>query len=582
MTRPYLSIFAISFTLCRLASSGKAEESVAPSAKSPAPLINVPKTGRIAVSDFKKLHWSMGKGSFQAEGDVIVRFRPLLPKENAKTVAPALGLTVLKAQNVDYSTEKGSVKASGGLRLVNPEGNFRGETLDFNLLKQTGSVTQATLNTLLFKMEGKRIAIGDNQTYTVEEGSFTTCEEERPDYKITAQSLVYSASKGVRAKQASVYAGGTRLFTLPEFRRNLRAKSQATPISPSYTPLEGFGVKYRDSLISTTRQSLDLNVSLSLKVVPHGYIYYQNDVSRGAKRGLPSFQQTSEFIDPQLGILDQFQIPVFQSTLDTRIDDDYTPRSVFYAVVQNRQYSFLKNRLSPLVSRLPEIGFRFTNLLGKVQTASSSNPANLPDDIPLPFRRIPDSPLLLDVNAGFGMMHELTTRATSGRLGVRVNLASQPLMLNSRSALRLGLSNWLNFYTRGTAYAMISPEFDYTFMPNPKVLYGVGYRYATDAGATPFLFDRRDMRHELRARFQTLGTWGFGYLMRYDLAQMSPFEAEFALTRNFDCLQLGFGYRFINKQFNLAVNLLPPNRSKIKAKQAYLQRDASLSPDPLP
>ncbi|GDX40456.1 hypothetical protein LBMAG21_07480 [Armatimonadota bacterium] len=574
MTQRHLPLSFVASVLCfALATPSKAEEND-PSAKAPAPIVNAPKTGRIAVSDFKQLHWSMGKGSFQAEGDVIVRFKPLPPKGTTAPLTPALGLTVLKAQSVDYSTERGSVKAVGGLRLVNPEGHFRGETLDYNLIKQTGSVTLATLNTLLFKMEGKRITIGENQIYTLEDGSFTTCEAENPDYKITAKSLVYNANKGIQAKHITVYAGGTKLFSLPAFRKNIRANSQALPVVPSYTPLEGFGIKYRDSLIRTAHQSLDMNVNLSLKVVPHGYIYYQNDVSTGAKRGLPSFQQTNELMDPQLGILDQFHIPVFQSTPDTRVDDDYTPHSTFYAVVQNRQFSFLKNRLSPLISRLPEIGMRFTNLLGTVQTASASNPANLPDDTPLPLRRMPNTPFLLDVNAGFGIVHELPTQVTSGRLGLRVNFASQPIILDSRSSVRFGLSNWLNVYTRGTVYGMTSPEFDYTFMPNHKLLYGLGYLYSTDAGATPFRFDHRDMRHELRARFQTLGTWGFGYLMRYDLAEMRPFEAEFAITRNLDCLQLGIGYRFVNKQFNFAVNLLPPNRSKIKAKQAYLQQDS--------
>ncbi|MCX6378674.1 MAG: hypothetical protein NT023_04230, partial [Armatimonadetes bacterium] len=127
MTRRHLSLSITASVLCfALTTPCKAEEN-APSAKAPAPIVNAPKTGRIAVSDFKQLHWSMGKGSFQAEGDVIVRFKPLPPKGTTAPLTPALGLTVLKAQSVDYSTERGSVKAVGGLRLVNPEGHFRGE-----------------------------------------------------------------------------------------------------------------------------------------------------------------------------------------------------------------------------------------------------------------------------------------------------------------------------------------------------------------------------------------------------------------------------------------------------------------------
>ncbi len=559
-----------SLALLTLCATAEAERG-APNPAVPAAPLNLPKTGRIAVSDFKSLHWSMGNGSFQAQGDVVVAFRPLPPVGTVGKLDPAFGLTLLKAASVDYSTDKGTVKASGGLRLINPDANFRGETLDFNLIKQTGVVTDAKLTSLLFKMEGKRIEVKDKHAFELQDGSFTTCDDKNPDYKITAKSLTYNPEKGIKGKHVSVYAGKTKLFSLPAFSKNLRANAQAIPVVPNYTPLEGFGIRYRDSLIRTAHQSLDLNVALSLKVVPHGYIYYQNDISGGAKRGLPTFQQTNEFLDPQLGILDQFQVPVFQSTLDSRVEDDFTPRSTFYTVVQNRQYSFLKNRLSPLLSRLPEVGVRFTNVLGHPQTPNFDNPSNLPDDIPLPLRRIPNSPFLLDVNAGFGVIHELNNQVTSGRFGMRANLASQPVTINSHTSLRAGLSNWLNVYTRGTVYGMASPELDLTFMPNAKVLYGLGYRYSTDVGATPFLFDRRDMRHELRARYQTLGTWGFGYWLRYDLEQLKPFEAEFAITRNFDCLQVGFGYRFVNKQFNIAVNLLPPTRATVKEKQKAMR-----------
>jgi hypothetical protein len=148
------------------------------------------------------------------------------------------------------------------------------------------------------------------------------------------------------------------------------------------------------------------------------------------------------------------------------------------------------------------------------------------------------------------------------RLGIRANLASQPLLLGRRLSARAGVSEFLNFYGKGSIYQMLSPEIELDLAPTRDSLFDIGYRYVSDAGKTPFAFDRRDIRHELRLQYQVSGPWAFGVVSKIDLERSRAYDGEFAIVRNFDCMQVGVVYRVRSQSFNILFNLLPPRRSK--------------------
>jgi hypothetical protein len=181
-----------------------------------------------------------------------------------------------------------------------------------------------------------------------------------------------------------------------------------------------------------------------------------------------------------------------------------------------------------------------------------------------------EAPFILDLSASLGAMRELPTRATSGRLALRASLATQPLILSPHLSMRFGLTSWLNIYTQGDVYNLLSPEFDLHYLPTATTFYSIGYRYVGDIGSTPFEFDRRDIHHELRLRAQWGGPWAFGLMTRYDLARKRAYDTEFAILRNLDCMQVGIAYRFRSQQFALVFNLLPPTPNREARRPAPL------------
>jgi hypothetical protein len=199
-----------------------------------------------------------------------------------------------------------------------------------------------------------------------------------------------------------------------------------------------------------------------------------------------------------------------------------------------------------------------------------------PEPVPHPvgsteaaIQRIPNASFLLDVSASIGEFNEQPTNIAAGRFGLRADAASQPNLIGKRLSWRLGASDWFNAYTTGTTYDLLSAEAELNYVPTRTSVFGAGYRYLTDAGTTPFSFDRRDIRHELRLRYQVGGPWAFGVLTKFDLERSRVFDSEFAVVRNFDCMQVGVEYRLRTQSFEVIFNLLPPTPDREQRMRTF-------------
>jgi hypothetical protein len=548
--------------------------------KPPVPANLRPRTGHIEVRGFKRLYWSSSKGNFRSEGNATLQYTPLQkPNEPPPVIDPTSRLT---AKEVEYNTQTGYVQAREGVLMKTPDGIFTGSNVFFNFTTKEGTLEKATLETVFFKMKGEKIEAKLNGSYTLTRGEFTTCEHGKPDYRVRAKSLTATPGKYIVAKNITLFAGKTALFTLPVYRQSLQGRSQALPFTYTYNRVEGAGIRVIQSPIKEPYRSLDLDLAFSMKGTPIGFVYFQQELNRTPGKQLPTFSQTTDLVEPQRSILDMLSPPVFQNYTETRLNDDYSPRTTAYLALQNRQFSFTRLPFASLLTRLPEIGLRFDNILGRSpkppqpgseeELIRSTNAGSL-------LQKMPRAPFLLDANLSLSHVFERPTMIGSKRLNLRLQAATQPLLLAPKTALRFGLSNWTSFYTQSsTLYNLISPEFDLNYTPTSTSLFGIGYRYATDMGRTPFLFDRRDLRHELRFRYQVGGPWGFGYQLRYDLRNMRPFNSEFAVVRNFDCLQLGFVYRTYASQLGLIINYIPPSPKQLGERRKEIEKKTPALP----
>lgn len=533
-----------------------------PSQPTEAPKPQTRGLGPLTVDRAKTLHWNLLTGDMEASGGVRATYTD--PNGGRETR--------ITAQSLTYNGANGQANAHGGVRLDREEGTFLGQDLAYDFQNKIGTVTDAVLETDYIRARGKRISERPDGAFLIEDGSFTTCLAAHPDYLVKAKRIVYLRGEYVSARGVTFYAGKTRLPTFPSFRRSLKAgTSVATPI-PGYNRTDGLYVRLHDTPIQEPHTTLDYDARFLLKRFPTGAVAYESDLAAPAYNAPPPRDILPVLSDPLRGFLDILNPPTYTEYSDSVFAEKYAPRSDFVAVVQNDQFVYNRRFNGLRVSRFPEVGVRFVNLLGHRATSSSETAATtMPSERIVGntegvLRRVPNAPFLVDFYTGIGAVHENPTDVTAGRLSANLGLASQPIIVGRRLSLRAGLSNWFNLYTSGTAYALTSPELELDYVPTRTSRFSVGYRYVSESGRTPFLFDRRDIRNELRLQYQVGGPWAFGLQSRINLDRSAAYDTEAAVIRNFDCMQVGFSYRFRSQQFNVIFNILPPSADRARRR----------------
>ena len=560
-TSPWLTLTLLtsgSTLLPTILHAQQADKTARPAAVSQGPH----KLGPVDIDRFRSWTWNTDTNIYHFEGTVRIQYT------DPQTSTP----TVLEAETVDYNVATGELKASGDFldplhpvpfRITREDAGFTGRELTINLRNGNGILTNGDLQTDLYHLTGEKIEISSG-VYLVTRGSFTTCVRRRPDYHFTARDIRLEPGKEVKAHGITFYAGPTRLITLPYYKRSLStATGQSIPVTPFYNKYDGVGLHYQNSPISHADELLHMDIFANLRRTPTGYIAYQKDLQRTSDPAPPgSIVNTLAY--PLRGILEETDPPTFREYAENIYPEPKARRTTFYAVAQNRQFLYNRKYTSLNVSRFPEIGVRLLNQLGSSKPA---DPAALAAEgetthltAPHGFGFATNVRPLLDFTASLGAVEEFPGKTTAGRAAARISLASTPFLIGSRLSARAGLTDWVSLYSTGSAYSLFSPEVEFNFAMTRTSALTAGYSFFTDLGKTPFLFDRRDVRQELRLSYHVSGPIGFGYVTKLDIGRSRFYDSELALTRNFDCMQVGLSYRLRSQSIGVIFTLLPPVR----------------------
>ncbi len=534
--------------------------------------------GVVHVSGFKTFHRS-GNGDIQASGGGQMVY----------TEEGATSTTTLTAQEINYVAATGQLNAVGTVHLsreASPHSEavqFVGQSLTYNFQTQTGRVSNAFLAGDYFTASGKVITAQPDGTYVVEQGEYTTCIRNRPDYKIRARRLTVKPGQYVSARGVILYVGGTRLISWSSYRVSLkRAHSAPVPL-PGYNKTDSLFVRLHDTPIEEDHHSLDYDARIGVRRLPVGLVGYVADIAPPAYHSPPPRIYLNTLIDPLRGILEQISPPTYTEYTENSFRDQFSARSTVDAVFQNNMGVYNRQRTDLSLTRA-EVALRLINLLGNREHTAPASPTdtqNPPERVlgntESVLQRVPNAPFLLDANFVLSEIHEMPTNVTAGRFSFHAALATQPLIIGKRISLRAGLSNWFRLYTTGTAHDLTSPEVALDYVPTRTSRIGVAYRYVSTAGTTPFAFDARDIRNEVRLQYQVSGPWAFGVVSKIDVDRSRSYDTEFAVLRNFDCMQVGINYRVRNQSFNIIFNLLPPTQDRARRQMLPLNPGPSLS-----
>src|SRR6185369_3973851 len=159
---------------------------------------------------------------------------------------------------------------------------------------------------------------------------------------------------------------------------------------------------------------------------------------------------------------------------------------------------------------------------------------------------------------GAGYFQERPTGVKSARAGIQGSAASPLFPISGGLHARYGFTGWGSAYEGGKTYSLISPEFELDYLLGHSILIGATYAYFKDFGTTPFVFDHKDVSHELRLRYGYLGgRWAYDLGVFYDLERKRAYDTQVSIRRRLDCLEVGVGYSARAQGFGLILNLLP-------------------------
>jgi LPS-assembly protein len=194
----------------------------------------------------------------------------------------------LVANFIRFEPKQMKAYAEGNVVLTNGEDILSGSSMDLDLENQTGTVEDGYLfiKENNYHLTGKTIKKVGEMTYTIDEATLTTCDGEKPDWKITGKDVKVTADGEGSARHATLYARNTPVLYTPYFKYPARKKRQSGLLWPEFGNSNRWGWYYNQPVFWAIDKSSDATFYgnyMDKRGMKAGveYRYYIDDWSKG-------------------------------------------------------------------------------------------------------------------------------------------------------------------------------------------------------------------------------------------------------------------------------------------------------------
>lgn len=190
---------------------------------------------------------SAQQGPVVIEADVITYDAVQQVSTAEGNVRATFGRYRLFADAARADLRTGVITATGRIRLVDADGReIRAQTATYNTRTEEGFLEpiEGRFERRVF-IRGSRVDV-TRRLYTMHDATATTCDPQRPVYRIAARRIELVPGEELVAYDATVFLGGLRVLTVPRLRFSLR-RGEPGPRLPSvgYNDTDGFWIDYR-------------------------------------------------------------------------------------------------------------------------------------------------------------------------------------------------------------------------------------------------------------------------------------------------------------------------------------------------
>jgi len=198
------------------------------------------------------------------------------------------GSQTLKADKVKYNLKTQDVDANGNVLLVEGEDTLASDSMRLNLDTQMGTVTQAKIfvKEMNFHITGKEIERTGPNSYQIKDGIITTCEGEKPAWRITAKDIRVKLNGNAVVKKTTFQVKNIPFIYFPVFSYPIVTERQSGFLIPKFDYSSRRGAEFNTAYYWAISPRTDSTIYLDLatkKGIGEGleYRYLLNPDSRG-------------------------------------------------------------------------------------------------------------------------------------------------------------------------------------------------------------------------------------------------------------------------------------------------------------
>ncbi len=177
----------------------------------------------------EELIFDQRAGVYQAKGDVLLR----------------RGQQTLAAESVQFNEATGDAQASGEARFSDPEAVATGDVMSLNIKQDTGSIRNGRIffPKTNFHVAGSEIDKLSKYQYHIQDGTFTTCDGERPSWKFSARQLDVTVGGYAWARHVFFHIYDVPILYLPVMGYPAKVERESGFLTPRFGQSEKRGTE---------------------------------------------------------------------------------------------------------------------------------------------------------------------------------------------------------------------------------------------------------------------------------------------------------------------------------------------------
>lgn len=205
-----------------------------------------------------------GEGPIEIEADTLFYHREEQLYEAHGRVEVRRGDFLLKGDHLQWKTDTKELIAWGNVVLTEGEDRLECERLEVNLETQLGRVYQARLflKDQNFHITGREAEKRGENRYRIREGSFTTCDGDKPSWKFTVKELEITLEGYGVAKGSTFYIEGIPGLYLPWAIFPVKRERQTGFLLPRVGYSQTYGPEIKTAFFWAIRKDMDSTLYL--------------------------------------------------------------------------------------------------------------------------------------------------------------------------------------------------------------------------------------------------------------------------------------------------------------------------------